>query len=354
MRYAFYPGCVSRGAAPELFQSTMEVCAKLGIELEFEPMRSASCTGSGVLQEKNLRLGDTLNARNFALAERTGLPLLNICSTCQGVMSQANERLTSDPAYLASINEDLAEEGLEYKGTADPRHLMWVIVEDVGLDKLRSQVVRPLTGFKVAPFYGCYIVRPTSALGFDEHPEREDSLERVIEAVGAEVVDFPGKTLCCGFPILTINESNSVKMVANHTLDAKKGGAQAMVTPWPALPPEPRRLPAPGVGRREPAHRPPHHPPPADARPRLGHRPQGHAPRQAHRLHHQAPLRDSPLPLDHQCANAASTVGAGLKPALSALPSEKGAWQVVGPTPSRMPRPADQIPCEPPSRARTP
>ena len=233
MRYAFYPGCVSRGAAPELFQSTMEVCGKLGIELEFEPMRSASCTGSGVLQEKNLRLGDTLNARNFALAERTGLPLLNICSTCQGVMSQANERLTSDPAYLASINEDLAEEGLEYKGTADPRHLMWVIVEDVGLDKLRSQVVRPLTGFKVAPFYGCYIVRPTSALGFDEHPERKDSLERVIEAVGAEVVDFPGKTLCCGFPILTINETNSVKMVANHTLDAKKGGAQAMVTPCP-------------------------------------------------------------------------------------------------------------------------
>ncbi len=233
MRYAFYPGCVSRGAAPELFASTMEVCDRLGIELEFEPMRSASCTGSGVLQEKNLRLGDTLNARNFALAERTGLPLLNICSTCQGVMSQANERLTSDPAYLASINEDLAEEGLEYRGTVEPRHLMWVIVEDVGLEKLRSQVVRPLTGFKVAPFYGCYIVRPTSALGFDEHPEREDSLERVIEAVGAEVVDFPGKTLCCGFPILTINESNSVKMVANHTLDAKKGGAQAMVTPCP-------------------------------------------------------------------------------------------------------------------------
>ena len=233
MRYAFYPGCVSRGAAPELFASTMEVCGRLGIELEFEPMRSASCTGSGVLQEKNLRLGDTLNARNFALAERTGLPLLNICSTCQGVMSQANERLTSDPGYLASINEDLAEEGLEYRGTVEPRHLMWVIVEDVGLDKLKSQVVRPLTGFRVAPFYGCYIVRPTSALGFDEHPEREDSLERVIEAVGAEVVDFPGKTLCCGFPILTINESNSVKMVANHTLDAKKGGAQAMVTPCP-------------------------------------------------------------------------------------------------------------------------
>ena len=233
MKYAFYPGCVSRGACPELYSATVEVCKILGIELEFEPMRGASCTGSGILQEKNLRLADTLNARTLAMAERTGLPLLTICSTCQGVMSQANQRLREDSAYLAEINQELAEEGLEYKGTADPRHLLWVLVEDYGLGRLRSLVVSPLTGFKAAPFYGCYIVRPTSALGFDEHPEREDSLERVIEAVGAEVVDFPGKTLCCGFPIVMINEANSVKMVANHTLDAKGRGADAMVTPCP-------------------------------------------------------------------------------------------------------------------------
>ena len=233
MKYAFYPGCVSRGACPELYVATMEVCGRLGIELDFEPMRGASCTGSGVLQEKNQRLGDTLNARTFAMAERSGLPLLTICSTCQGVMSQANERLKGDPAYLAEINQDLAEEGLEYKGTADPKHLLWVLVEDFGLGRLRSLVTHPLTGFKVAPFYGCYIVRPSSALGFEETPERKESLERVIEAVGAEVVDFPGKTLCCGFPILTINQTNSVRMVANHTVDAKDRGAVAMVTPCP-------------------------------------------------------------------------------------------------------------------------
>jgi succinate dehydrogenase / fumarate reductase cytochrome b subunit len=224
---------VARGACPELFAATVEACALLGVELEHEVMRGASCTGSGVLQEKNLRLGDTLNARNFALAESTGLPLLTICSTCQGVMSQANQRLKADPAYLAEINEDLAEEGLEYRGTADPRHLLWVLIEDVGLEKLKSMVVRPLAGMKLAPFYGCYIVRPSSALEFEEKPEREDSLERVIEVLGAEVVDFPGKTLCCGFPILTINQTNSVKMVANHTLDAKDRGADAMVTPCP-------------------------------------------------------------------------------------------------------------------------
>ena len=233
MRYAFYPGCVSRGACPELYAATVQVCEILGIELDVDSMRSASCTGAGVLQEKNQRLGDTLNARSFALAERAGLPLLTICSTCQGVMAQANKRLKSDPNYLAEVNADLAEEGLEYKGTVEPRHLLWVLFEDVGLEKLKSLVVRPLTGFKAAPFYGCYIVRPSSALGFEEHPERQDSLERVIEAVGAEVVDFPGKTLCCGFPILTINETNSVKMVANHTLDAKERGAVAMVTPCP-------------------------------------------------------------------------------------------------------------------------
>ena len=233
MKYAFYPGCVSRGACPELYATTIEVCRTLGIDLDVDSMRGASCTGSGVLQEKNQRLGDTLNARNFALAERSGLPLMTICSTCQGVMSQANKRLTSDSDYLESVNADLAEEGLEYRGTADPRHLLWIIVEDIGIDTLKSEVVRPLEGFKFAPFYGCYIVRPSSALGFQDHPEREDSLERVIEAVGAEVVDYPGKTLCCGFPILTINEANSINMVANHTLDAKGRGADAMVTPCP-------------------------------------------------------------------------------------------------------------------------
>ncbi len=232
MKFALYPGCVSRGACPELYAATVEVCTRLGIELDLETMQGASCTGAGVLQEKNLRLADTLNARTFAMAERAGLPILTICSTCQGVMSQANERLQDDE-YRASINEDLAEEGLTYSGGADPRHLLWVIVEEVGLDKLKSLVTVPLSHLNMAPFYGCYIVRPSSALGFDDHPEREDSLERVIEAVGARVVDFAGKTLCCGFPILTINETNSLKMVANHTLDAKGLGADAMVTPCP-------------------------------------------------------------------------------------------------------------------------
>ena len=113
------------------------------------------------------------------------------------------------------------------------RDRLWVLLEDVGAEALKERIEMPLSSLKAAPFYGCYIVRPTNVLGFDENPERQQSLEQLIEIVGAEVVDFPGKTKCCGFPILTINENASLKMVANHTGDAQELGADIMVTPCP-------------------------------------------------------------------------------------------------------------------------
>ncbi|MDH4361194.1 MAG: CoB--CoM heterodisulfide reductase iron-sulfur subunit B family protein [Nitrospirota bacterium] len=231
MKYAFFPGCVSKGACPELYQSVMQVYPRLGIDLD--EMTTAACTGAGVLQEKDLRLGDALNARTFALAEQQGLPIMTICSTCQGVMSQANHRLTTRADYLQEINGLLKEEGLEYRGTTSIKHFLWILLEDVGEDTLRRKLTTPLTGLRAAPFYGCYIQRPTEALGIDDHPDRGKSLERIIEILGAEVVDFPGKTRCCGLPILTINEKNSLTMVATHTRDAKSHGADIMVTPCP-------------------------------------------------------------------------------------------------------------------------
>jgi len=230
-KYAFFPGCVSRGGCPELYPAAISVCQKLGIELE--ELTGASCTGAGVLQEKNQFLGDVLNARTFAMAENLGLAIMTICSTCQGVMSQANKRLKDDPEYLAKVNAELEADFLKYRGTAVIKHLLWIIIEDVGLEHLQRQVTAPLTHLRVAPFYGCYILRPSDALGFDENPQRQTSLETVISALGGQVVDFPGKTRCCGFPILTINEPNSVAMVAKHTTDALDLGADAMVTPCP-------------------------------------------------------------------------------------------------------------------------
>lgn len=231
MTYAFFPGCVSKGGCPELYQSVMQVYPQLGIDLE--EMTTAACTGAGVLQEKDRRLGDLLNAHTLALAERRGLPIMTICSTCQGVMSQANHRLKTNPDYLADINRTLEEEGLTYHGTTTVKHFVWILLEDVGEDTIRQSVKRPLTGLRAAPFYGCYLQRPSEALGFDEQPSRAESLETVMTLLGADIVDFPGKSRCCGFPLLTINKSNSMQMVANHTTDAKAHGADVMVTPCP-------------------------------------------------------------------------------------------------------------------------
>ena len=102
MKYAFWPGCVALGGTPELYTSTKLVLGKLGIEVV--ELVNASCTGAGVLQEKNRKLGDTLNVRTFAQAEEMGLPIMTICSTCQGTMSQAQHAVSKDPDYLAEIN----------------------------------------------------------------------------------------------------------------------------------------------------------------------------------------------------------------------------------------------------------
>tara|TARA_B100000315_G_scaffold260464_2_gene322139 strand:+ start:3748 stop:4632 length:885 start_codon:yes stop_codon:yes gene_type:complete len=231
MKYAFYPGCVSKGACPELYQSVMAVYPRLGIVLE--ELAEAACTGAGCLQEKDQRLGDTLNARTLAMAESKGLPIMTICSTCQGVFAQANKRFRDDPDYLAVINTMLAPEGLNYRGTTVVKHFLWVLLEDLEENVWQNKVVKPLKNLRAAPFYGCYMQRPSEALGFDEHPERQTSLEKVITATGAEVIDFAGKDRCCGLPILTINEPNSMAMVHKHTIDAKTSGADVMVTPCP-------------------------------------------------------------------------------------------------------------------------
>ena len=233
MRYAFWPGCVSKGACPELYTSMVRVAPELGIELV--ELYDGNCTGAGVISEHSMETADALNARNFAMAQRLGLPLINICSTCQGVQSLAQQRLRKNPQLAAQVNETLADEGLQYDAEAglEVKNFLWVLVEDLGLEKLRSLLKKPLTGLKAGPFYGCYILRPESVLGYDEHPDRDHYLERVIEAVGCTLVTYEGQDKCCGFPIMTINKKNSLAMAANHLSEAQSEGADCLVTPCP-------------------------------------------------------------------------------------------------------------------------
>jgi succinate dehydrogenase / fumarate reductase cytochrome b subunit len=232
-KVAYWPGCVSRGFTPELHGS-MEAVAPL-LDLELVSVDRASCCGAGVIAEHSQELADTLNARTFALAQQTGnAMMMNICSTCQGSQTECQERLDANAEYRERINATLQPEGLEYrKDEVTNKNLLWLLVEDIGLDEVRSRVKRPLKDLKVGPFYGCYIIRPTDRLGIDEEKPRDRYLHMLIDALGGTVIEYAGQHKCCGFPIITMNKDASLKQAARHLGDAIDAQADCLVTPCP-------------------------------------------------------------------------------------------------------------------------
>ena len=229
LKYALYPGCAAKGATPELYQSTMAIIGRLGIEVV--ELQAASCCGAGVISEADPDVALALNARTFAQAEALGLDVMTICGTCQGVMGAASKRL-KDSATRERINRMFAQDGITYRGTVLVTHLLWIVVREMGLHRLREQIRIPLDDFKIAPFYGCYILRPSWNLGFDD-PENPTSLEKVIQTVGGESVAYAGRTKCCGFPIILEKEAIAVAMAGQNMKEAKDEGADFMVTPCP-------------------------------------------------------------------------------------------------------------------------
>jgi succinate dehydrogenase / fumarate reductase cytochrome b subunit len=232
MKVAYWPGCVSRGFTPELHGSMAQVAPLLDIELI--ELDRANCCGAGVIAEHNQELADTLNARTFALAQQTdGELMMNICSTCQGAQSECQERLDANAEYRAYVNETLAPEGLEYTRGLTNKNFLWLLVEEIGLDTLGAKVRRPLTNLKVGPFYGCYIVRPKDRIGIDEEHPRDRYLEQVIDTLGGTVIEYAGSHKCCGFPIITMNKTASLKQAGRHLGDAVDADADCLVTPCP-------------------------------------------------------------------------------------------------------------------------
>jgi succinate dehydrogenase / fumarate reductase cytochrome b subunit len=233
VKVAYWPGCVSRGFTPELHGSMAKVAPLLDIEMV--ELDRAACCGAGVLAEHSQELADTLNARTFALAQQVeGADLMmNICSTCQGAQSECQERLDANSEYREHVNQTLAGESLRYEKGITNKHFLWLMVEEIGLDTVRSKVVRPLTDLRVGPFYGCYIVRPTPRLGIDREHPRDRYLHQLIEALGGTVVDYAGQYKCCGFPIITMNKEASLKQAGRHLGDALDAEADCLVTPCP-------------------------------------------------------------------------------------------------------------------------
>jgi len=229
MRIAYYPGCLAQESAKELDMATRWVCRSLGIELVEFP--NFSCCGSGFIDEANEVLNIAINARNLAIAEKAGLDVLTICSTCQGMLNLARVRM-HDPTVKSRVDAALKPLGIEYKGTAQVKHLLTVLTKDIGLDVVKAKVRRPLQGMKVGAFYGCHLLRPADEM-HSESGEEPRSFEDLLSAVGATPVDYRGRVMCCGFPVLFVKPGTANTIAGRQILDAKSHGADAMATPCP-------------------------------------------------------------------------------------------------------------------------
>jgi len=226
MKYSLYPGCAGEATTKEAWSATSRVLDFLGMDVTEND--AYSCCGAGIVEEEDPEFEYTLNARNFALAEKEERDIVVICNTCLLTMLNTKKTLAENQTLFRQVNADLAEIGLEYKGEVRIKHFMWLLRDDIGLDRLKELVKVPIRNVKIAPFYGCHIVRPSEIIGDDKEP---DFLSRLIEACGAEEVDYDHKYNCCGFHILLNDQATSLKMTEKCLSNAEKAAADMLVTP---------------------------------------------------------------------------------------------------------------------------
>jgi succinate dehydrogenase cytochrome b subunit len=231
-KVAYYKGCLASLSAKELDSSTQALAPKVGLELV--ELQSVTCCGAGDIQEAEPDYYLHLNARILAYAAATGADtLLTVCNVCTLNLRQANWQLIGDAELRARVNENLVSVGVPaYESDVDVRHLLWELSEGDGYARLQGAAHKGLKGLKIAPFYGCQILRPSRVLGFED-PDRPASLERIIEACGGEALDYPAKLKCCGFPIIQAREDTALGELVQPLEQAVERGADAMVTPCP-------------------------------------------------------------------------------------------------------------------------
>lgn len=209
MRYAYYPGCSLERSAASYHKSSVAVAGRLGLVLQ--EVDDWNCCGATEYFAINQLPAYALVARNLALVPDDLNQMVAPCSACYVNLKKTEKYMGSYPDLASQLNEALAAGGLGYDaGRLNVRHLLDVVVNDVGYDAVAQGVVRPLSGLRVAPYYGCLIVRPEN--GFD-NPEHPTSLDRLLRALGAEVVDYPLKAQCCGGHMTQISDKVAYELI---------------------------------------------------------------------------------------------------------------------------------------------
>ena len=228
--YFLYSGCSLEASGVHYLISLEAVAKPLGINLKEIP--DWNCCGASIAYVGGNELSvEVLAARNLAIAEANGgLDIVAPCSSCYIVLNKVNHKLQEKPALLAEVNEVLAEGGLKYSGGIKVRHLLDVLFNDAGPDKIKSLVKKPLTGLKVGGYVGCQTVRPFGEYDSVEKPTVQD---RLIQALGAEAVPFPNKMRCCGSGLFLTELDHCYELARDILKDAVDHGAQIISTACP-------------------------------------------------------------------------------------------------------------------------
>ncbi len=229
MRYLYYPGCSAEATGKAYDISTRALMAKLGIELrELDDWNCCGATSYFSVRELD---SFAIAARNLAIAQQQGdEDLVAICNACYTSLSKTNRYMNESDEVFKAVNGALGAVGRSYDGTKNVRHIMDVLINDVGLEAIENKVTRRLTGIKVAPYYGCQYSRPMGA--FDD-PEFPTTMDALFKALGADVVDYPSKVKCCGGMMMMTKEDAALHMCFELLKSAADKGADVIVAACP-------------------------------------------------------------------------------------------------------------------------
>jgi heterodisulfide reductase subunit B2 len=229
MKLSYFPGCSLKGLGRAYEESLLPVFKALGVELDEVP--DWNCCGATAYMAVSEAKALVLAARNLALAEKSGdRALLAPCSACYLVLNKTKKAIGESPSIRKQVDRALDSVQLSYTGRVPVRHPLDVLINDVGLEAIKQKVTQPLRGLKVAPYYGCQIVRPYSTFDDQTNPT---TMDRLIEALGATVVRYPLKTKCCGGSLTGTLPEAGERMCYILLKEAMKRGADVIATVCP-------------------------------------------------------------------------------------------------------------------------
>jgi heterodisulfide reductase subunit B len=228
MRYAYYPGCSLEATGRPYQESVIAVSKTLGIELV--ELEDWNCCGATAYMSINEALSFSLSARNLCQAKKIGDTLVTACSACYTNLRKTETYLAEFPEMKSKVNTALAEANLNYEGGIVTKHFLQTVVEDVGLDRIKSLVRNPLAALRVAPYYGCQIARP---YGIEDSADNPTMMDKLLIAIGATPTYYPMKTVCCGGSLMGIRKDVALRLCRNILMCAQQYDAQCIAVTCP-------------------------------------------------------------------------------------------------------------------------